>query len=64
LILGTLKRIKDIFPTTLEEIIQRPMENMDREEIELFASFLRALLKFEPAERPTATLALKHPWLQ
>lgn len=35
-----------------------------RTDDELFVQFLTDLLKIDPDDRPTATMALQHPWLQ
>ena len=39
------------------------MEGLNEKEREIFGSFLRAMMKIDPAERPTIKELLQHPWL-
>lgn len=39
------------------------MAGLDEKEREIFGSFLRAMMKIDPAERPSIKELLQHPWL-
>ena len=50
----------------LEYVIPKATSLSDRVDIagDLFLDFLKSLLTFDPAQRPTAAEALQHPWLR
>jgi serine/threonine-protein kinase SRPK3 len=39
------------------------MDDLDEDNRKLFVSFLRALMKINPEERPWTMELLRHPWL-
>ncbi|KAL1838626.1 hypothetical protein VTJ49DRAFT_2463 [Mycothermus thermophilus] len=59
-------KINDPFPGELPPLNSEeymPGADLDQEDRDLFASFLRAIMKINPADRPEAKDLLSHPWL-
>ena len=50
-------------PTTLERLVHLGNPELDGEEVREFAAFLEAVMKVDPATRPTAEDLLAHPWI-
>ncbi|KDQ06508.1 hypothetical protein BOTBODRAFT_39544 [Botryobasidium botryosum FD-172 SS1] len=59
---GNLQRIPKLFPKLLEGLIENHM-GWGPEEIALFASFLRAMLRLRKEDRSSAVQVLAHEWL-
>ena len=64
LIAGKLHRVKEIPRMPLEDVIERKIPELEKEEAHRFISFLRPMLRFDPAERPSAADSVEHEWLQ
>jgi serine/threonine-protein kinase SRPK3 len=68
--LGSLLRISDLIPTSLERVIngtERPFlkpNDMPDTEIPIFIDFLQSMLTIDPAHRKSAAELLRHEWLK
>ncbi|MCJ1368261.1 hypothetical protein MMC16_007403 [Acarospora aff. strigata] len=66
---GGLLRIPRLHPASLESLIDgahdglRRPEDMPKNEVPIFADFLRGMLTLDPANRKSAAEMLEHEWL-
>jgi len=49
---------------TFEDVIKSRLPQLERLEIESFASFVKSMLIYGPDERPKAVNVLEHSWLK
>lgn len=67
---GTLRRIANLNPTTLESIIDGPEspflkpDDMPHAEVPIFIDFLKGMLAINPDHRRSAAELLRHGWLK
>lgn len=59
---GKVKRLESVDGPPLES--EEYLPGLDQQEREMFASFLRTMMKVNPAERPTPEEMVVHPWLR
>jgi hypothetical protein len=50
-------------PTTPERLVHLGNPELDGEEVREFAAFMEAVMKVDPATRPTAEELLEQPWI-
>jgi hypothetical protein len=50
-------------PTNPERLVRVMNPELGDEEVREFAAFLEAVMKVDPATRPTAEELLEHPWI-
>ncbi|KIP04132.1 hypothetical protein PHLGIDRAFT_206381 [Phlebiopsis gigantea 11061_1 CR5-6] len=60
---GSLHRVSDLFPVSIEDAL-RNYDILSSEEIGPAADFIRACIRLDPRDRPTAKELASHPWLR
>lgn len=63
LLQGDLLRITQLFPTTFTKALAN-YQSLPEGDADVCASFLKACLHLNPANRASAAELLQHPWLE